>query len=559
MRRLLLLLPACHGLELSADLDPPTVIAGSLAAPRTVEVPVRATIEVHFSESIDPASVQVALVPWPTTGNCALTPDCDPDSSCERGACQADPLTPADLNRVVAGEPPDGGSPVQHVLADSLDLPASLLRIAPARALAPHTRHSLVVFARDASGAPLVDAAGLPAPWRRDLVTAGEGSSGPEARLVSPPPGAAGVPPNIARVDTEFARPVALDPSATLELAAADDAVALVDPTPCPGWVPGLCVRWRLAAPLRPNTRYEPAGGTLRDLLDRPAITPGTPARFTTAAAVDTAPPALTATFAVRGPCLYADLTAAEPLALDLAAGLAHDLAVTGGGPVRLAVRLADVDPDLAPGAEISGVLTAADLADNRRELPFTVAVDTSAPLGRPPLGIAEILANPRGPEPRQEFIELADPREGGAPAEWPDLFLADREWPAVAAALAAGDDPPGDPLPAFQVAPGARVLVVAAGYDPADGEDPPPAPGTVLLRVDASLGAGGLKNAGEPLTLYAWSGDPPALLASYGNFVASDAADHAGRSVVADPAACDVPRAWASHPYGAAAPGVAP
>ncbi len=551
MRRLLLLLPACTGLELSADLEPPRVISSSLVGPRTVEFPVRAAIDIDFSEPIDPASVVVALVPWIDTGTCALTPDCDPDSTCERGHCQKDPLSAADLARHAAGEPPDGVL-LGHVLTDSR------LRIAPMVTLDGHSRHSLLVFARDSSGAPLVDAAGVPAAWRRDLVTAGEGSSGPEARLVSPPAGATLVPPNIAHVDTEFVRPVALDPAATLELVSPDESTTLRDPTPCPGWVPGLCVRWRLAAPLRPNAVYRPGGGTLRDLLDRPAIATAVPASFTTAAVVDTRAPALTATFAIRGPCLYAELTADEPLALDLAAGPAHDLAITGGGPVRLGLRLADLDT-LAPGAEISGVLTATDLADNQQDLPFTVVVDTSVPVQLPPLGISEVLANPLGAEPRQEFVELADPRPGGAPAEWRDLYLADAPWPSVAAALTSGEDPPGDAIPEFSLAPGARALIVASGYDPAAGEDPPPAPGTALLRVDASLGAGGLKNAGEPLTLYAWTGEAPVLLASYGNWQASDAQDHAGRSVVADPAACDLPRAWASHPYGSATPGAPP
>lgn len=552
MRHLLLLLPACHGLELSADLEPPRVISSSLVGPRTVEFPARGAIDIEFSEPIDPASVVVALVPWIDTGTCSLTPDCDPDSTCERGHCQKDPLTAADLARHAAGEPPEG-SPVGHVLTDSH------LRIAPTSALDGHSRHSLLVFARDSSGAPLVDDAGVPAPWRRDLVTAGEGSSGPEARLVSPPPGAAAVPPNIAHVDTEFVRPVALDPAATLELTSDAGPAELRDPTPCPGWVPGLCVRWRLAASLRPNTVYWPAGGTLRDLLDRPAVAPAARASFTTAAVVDTRAPALSATFAIRGPCLYADLDADEPLALDLAAGPAHDLAITGGGPVRLGLRLAEIDPALAPGAEISGVLTATDLADNHQALRFTVVVDASVPVDLPPLGIAEVLANPLGAEPRQEFVELADPRPGGAPAEWRDLHLADAPWPAVAAALASGEDPPGDAIPEFSLAPGARALIVASGYDPAAGDDPPPAPGTALLRVDASLAAGGLKNAGEPLTLYAWTGEAPVLLASYGNWLASDAQDHAGRSVVADPAACDLPRAWASHPYGSATPGAPP
>lgn len=559
MRHLLslLIIAACADLELHADLDPPTVVSSSLTGPRTVELPVRAAIDVHFSEPVDPASVVVALVRWQDTGNCTLTPGCDDiKSSCERGRCQRDPLTATIIKRVAAGEPPEHASPVEHVLSDSLSVARGHLRISPTRALTPHARHSLLVSVRDDSGAAIVEV------WRRDLVTAGEGSSGPEARLVSPPDGAALVPPNIAHVDTEFVRPVALDPAATLELSSAGHRATLVDPSPCPGWVPGLCVRWRLAAPLRPGARYEPAGGSLRDLLGRPALAgsalgDAAPRGFTTAAAPDTTPPIVTAELSVRGPCLYADLVADEPLALDLTVDDHHDLAITGGGAVRLALHLADLAAN--PGAEISGRLIATDLADNRSELAFTATVDASWAADRTPLGLAEILANPLGAEPRQEFVELADPRSDGPPAMWPDLHLADLPWPDVAAALAAGEDPPGDPLPVFAVAPGARVVIVAAGFDPDAGDDPPPAPGTALLRVDASLGAGGLKNAGEPLTLYAWSGGDPALIASYGDHVAQGAGDHAGRSVVADPAACDLPRAWRSHPHGTSTPGAAP
>lgn len=552
MRRalLLLLVPACLDLDLSADLDGPRVVGSSLSTPRTVEVPVRSTIVVELSEPIDPASVRLALVPWTEVGTCTLTPTCDdPEATCERGRCQRDPLIPADLARLVDGEPPDG-VPVEHVLGDSASIPAASLRITPLRALTPHARHSLLVFARDRSGAALVGADDLPSVWRRDLVTAGEGSSGPEARLVSPPPGATAVPPNLAHLDTAFARPVAHDPGATLVLTAGAGDATLVDPIPCPGWVPGLCLRWRPDPPLRPATTYRLAGGDLRDLLDQPAVPGAAREFFTTAAGLDDTPPMLAATFTVRGPCLYAELVAAEPLALDLTVAQARDLAVTAGGPVVLGVRL----DDLAVGDEISGRLAATDLAGNHRTLDFTADADAGVPEGRPPLGLAEILADPNGAEPRQEFVELADPRAAGEPAAWTDLHLADRPWQGVLAALADGR-PAGDPLPAFALAPGARALVVADGYDPDDGHDPPPAPGTVLLRVGASIGDGGLKNAGEPLTLYAWSGGPPALIASFTAVVAAGP----GRSLVADPAACDLPRAWAVHPYGAASPGVAP
>jgi hypothetical protein len=109
--------------------------------------------------------------------------------------------------------------------------------------------------------------------------------------------------------------------------------------------VPALAPR-RLAAS-EPATG--PPAATLRDLLDRPAVPPAAIATFHRRGRRHHPAPILAAVFAIRGPCLYADLTADEPLALDLVAGRSHDLAVTGGGPVRLGLRLAD--PALAPGA----------------------------------------------------------------------------------------------------------------------------------------------------------------------------------------------------------------
>lgn len=548
MRALLLflLLPACLDLALEADLEGPRLVGGSLPLPRNVEVPTLPAIVLDFSEPLDPASVRAALVPWADVGRCDRSPVCA-EGSCERGRCQVDPLSAADLARA-EDRAPDGGVPLAHVLEDSPAGPDSRLALAPRRALRPYARHSLVVFVRDRSGAPLVDERGRAAALRRDLVTAGEGSGGPEARLVAPPPDTVEVPPNLARVATAFARPVAPDPAAVLHLRAADGGVVpLVDPAPCDGWVPGLCLTWRPAAPVREDMAYRPDDGTLRDTLGRPAVPPAAATWFATAAAADRVAPDLAgAALAVRGPCVVAGLVAAEPLALELRVGDRVDRAVTPGGPVALALR----------GAVGPAALAATDLAGNHSARTFEAVPGASFDPDAPPLGLAEVLANPRGAEPTQEFVELADLRDDGGPREHADLFLADLPWPEVAAAT----DPPGDPLPTFRTTPGARLLVVAASYDPHAGEDPPPAPGTPLVRVDGSLAAGGLKNAGEPLTLFRWPGaGPPTLVAAYGDHVATDAPAHAGRSVVADPRACDLARAWRSHPAGSASPGAAP
>lgn len=553
---LALMICACVELELHADLDGPRVLASSLPRPRNVEVPTLPDIVVDFSEAIDPASVHVGLVAWEELGRCDLSPLCAAENSrCERGRCMRDPLSAAAIKDLIDGPLADGIPLTTMIVPDSPVGPGTRLRVAPRRALQPHARHSLLVFVRDRSGAPLVDEHGDAGVWRRDLVTADEGSGGPEARLLAPPSGSEAVAPNLTQITTQFAGPVVLDPAATLTLDAEDGTrLTLVDPAPCPGWVPGLCLRWRPGGPVVSDMAYRPGGGSLRDPLGRAAVPPAASTWFRTAGAPDLSAPSLDPIDARwLGPCWYASLGADEPLQLQLQIGAAIDVALAGPGPVTLALHR---DQIALPAGAITATLRAEDLAGNLGERALAAVLEDSF---APPLGLAEVLANPRGPEPAQEFVELVDLRADGEPQTWTDLHLADLAAPDVLLALAAGETP-GDALPPFTTRPGERVLVVASGYRPDEGSDPAPAPGTALVRVDASLGAGGLKNAGEPMTLYAAPpGEPAVLVASYGNHITTAAPAHAGRSVVADPHACDLARAWSSHPGGSTSPGAAP
>lgn len=537
------LLTGCGEPELAADLAGPRVFASSLPLPRNVEVASWPEITVDFSEAIDPGSVRVALVPWEEVGRCEFTPVCAAEgASCERGRCMRDPLGAAAVKPAMTGAIEGAVAVAVEVVQDGPVGPGARLTVRPRRALQARARHSLLVFVRDVSGAPLVDEFGAATVWRRDLVTADEGSGGPEARLAVPPPGAEAVPPNLARVSTQFAAPVAITAEATLELAAEDGSrVILREPEPCPGWVPGLCVRWRPGSPVLSDMAYRPGGGSLRDLAGRAAVAPAATEWFVTASAADLEAPGLGSLAAMRrGPCVYVELAAAEPLQLRMTIGDGVDEAVAGPGPVLLGLR---VGP-----AEVMVAVRAEDLAGNASERALMVAAGPESEA--PPLGMSEILANPRGPEPTQEFVELVDLRADGAAQAWTGLFLADR-----GAAAITGEE--GDALPAFATRPGERVLVVAAGYDPHEGSDVAPVAGTQLVRVDGSLAAGGLKNSGEPVSLYFRTGDAaPVIVASYADHVATGAAAHAGRSVVADPSSCDLARAWRSQPAGSASPG---
>jgi hypothetical protein len=110
-------------------------------------------------------------------------------------------------------------------------------------------------------------------------------------------------------------------------------------------------------------------------------------------------------------------------------------------------------------------------------------AAVTTAPM--PHVIINEVLANPLGPEPASEWVEIVN--DGRAPADLGGYSLQD----------GGGETP----LPPATLAPGAFALVVNEAFDEQDCSDPCPAPGTLLLRV-LHLGKNGLANSGEALRL---------------------------------------------------------
>lgn len=124
-------------------------------------------------------------------------------------------------------------------------------------------------------------------------------------------------------------------------------------------------------------------------------------------------------------------------------------------------------------------VVLAADGSD-QRSLTY---VTTEAP--RAHVVLNEVMANPLGPEPSQEWVELTN--DGLVEAELGGMVLSD-----VGGAVA---------LPPATLAPGAFALVVPEDFVLEDGLDPGVPEDVLLLRVP-KLGKGGLANGGEPLVL---------------------------------------------------------
>lgn len=154
-------------------------------------------------------------------------------------------------------------------------------------------------------------------------------------------------------------------------------------------------------------------------------------------------------------------------------AGADAAIAVGAGDPFTIA--------GLPPSTDVILDISAVDERGTRLRM-LTSAV-TASPM--PHLILNEVLANPLGPEPASEWVEIVN--DGPLAAELEGHVLAD----------GGGETP----LPKATLAPGAFALIVNEAFVEDDGIDPVPQTGVLILRVP-HLGKNGLANAGELITL---------------------------------------------------------
>lgn len=307
-----------------------------------------------------------------------------------------------------------------------------------------------------------------------------------------PPDGAAGVPPSVRRVAVRFDGAVDGGPDALAVLGPRGRHGGRSAPVACAaiGWPDGACVAWTPDGALAPGAAYRVELGP--DLRDRT----GERLPFFRATFATTAGPVPALAFLPRDcslderpvppVCVLADdrsvVVRAElsaPARATLALGARSVLGLAPRGAITLAIE------GLAPATEGLATLRAEGL--DGRGLEATLPVATTPPLA--PLSIVEVRADPLGPEPRQEYVELLN--YGAMPIDIQGFTVTDRA------------DAAGDPLPGGRpVQPGQRALVVAAAFDPSDDADPPVPSGALLLRLEGPIGTGGLANRGEPVLL---------------------------------------------------------
>lgn len=256
------------------------------------------------------------------------------------------------------------------------------------------------------------------------------------------------------------------------------------------GWPPGDCVVVTPNSALAVGRRYALVlSAPLRDRFDGPlevervSFTTGTtevpPIEFTSlACALDE--------IALDAGCVLADdgrirlrLQASGPVRAFAQTGTVTAQAVAARGDLNL--ELAPLSPDMEHRVELRLV----DLAGRSTNLLW--ALNTTPPLL--PVSITEVRFDPKGPEPRQEYVEVIN--SAAVPIDLTAAMLSDRA------------DRPGDVIAApARIPAGARALIVADSFEPEHPADPTVPPGVVLIRVGSSLGSGGLSNSGEALYL---------------------------------------------------------
>jgi hypothetical protein len=377
----------------------------------------------------------------------------------------------------------------------ALELSGDEARITPRAALEPGASYTLAVAAWART---LHDARVTPEgePVVFELHTDAELGAGARPLAAWPADGASGVGTNLEAAVVAFDGAVQhadagvwLEGPDGLAVPAALEAGACAEIAPLhPG---AFCVR------LMPESRLAPAavhhiaiGSAARDGRGAP-IGPWQ-ATFRTAASRDEQSPAPIAQGcsvdeqALDAGCALVDdhaialrLQTDEPVTAELLNGAASVGVAAADG--RIALQLSGLDAD----TPLALRLVLRDYAGNSTEQ--AIALRTAPTL--PALSIVEVLADPLGPEPQQEFVELLN--YGNSTVALDGFTLAD------------SPDAAGTPLttPA-QVAPQARALLVADGFDPHEGRDVAPLPGALLVRVGRALGNAGLRNAGEPLFL---------------------------------------------------------
>jgi hypothetical protein len=400
----------------------------------------------------------------------------------------------ADLRTALAHKPLRADVLARAVASD-VGRDGDALVITPRAALERGTPYTLAVasFERHLDGTSL----GGSVPATFDLVTATGPDAGARVLESFPADGAVSVGTNLE------AAVIALDG----EIANGVDAVWLQDPAgfafpaeataaACAELAPehqaSACVKLTPASSLAPEASYNLIVGS--DALDAHGAPIGPfVATFHTAPGRDAWPPRT----------LGLSCSADEQV-LDVGCALADDQSISlrvradesvtatlvaSGTRAATAAPSGDVElrlDSLPPDRRFDAILTLRDSAGNESEHALSLRTLPSLPT----VSVVEVRADPLGPEPAQELVELLN--YGGQSVSIEGFALD----PCSGSSTAPIER-------AFVMAAGTRLLLVADDFDASDDRDARPPPGAPLVRVGRALAGTGLTNTGSELCLH--------------------------------------------------------
>ncbi len=358
--------------------------------------------------------------------------------------------------------------------------------------------------------------------------SAGNSESG---QLLEPPSGTSDIATNLANVILRLPEAiVASDAGGTVMLQPSGSAgpvpLQLGAQVPCGG----TCYAFAVTAELSPSVVYAVKIPTQAlQFADGKPVPPGDAGGFTTGAGPDLFAPRIQAfTLQIAEGCAAVHVAADEPVSAQVIISSGGVDTTLGLATVGLAMDFSERLPDLAADPRAQAAARVVDRSGNQ-----AVSEPLSFALPPPvaPVVITEVLANPVGSENTQEFVEIYN--RGSAAVDLGGWSLE--------------DETGKDALPAATLPAGTYALIVSDTYNPADGKDPAPVEGTLLVHVPGRLGSDGMSNAGEAIRLVDAEGQ---VVSQYGGWVDASATSWSGKSTKRlSPEACDSADAWSRTP----------
>ncbi|MBW2731863.1 MAG: lamin tail domain-containing protein [Deltaproteobacteria bacterium] len=316
----------------------------------------------------------------------------------------------------------------------------------------------------------------------------------PTVSLLSPMMESADSPADLGRVIVNLSCPAGEVPPGSFWLEDARGGhkdLQLIQRVPCKG---GECLVLEVPERLTPGTWALGIGALLSE--EGLAFFPGVRQTFELGRRVDQGAPVITAELRVSDGCAVVEVRASEVVDVVLTFGTQRVF----GWASSVHYLALEVPPDTGGIARVE----AWDLS-KKAALPRSLEVPA---LGQVPLRIVEVLANPLGLEPRQEFIEI--------------LNVSGRDISLDGWSLTLGREDRARMLPSATLRVSGRALLVS---------------GAAVLRLERSLS---LANAGEAVRLVG----PKGATSSYGGYVDTHRVADGGKSAVRV-GRCDVPNSW--------------